>query len=612
MFASNVIDVSSARAFSVVAAVEAISVHVTSYVVDHQPRINETAGANTMEWPFISIPHFEAKGQLFLQESRATLLSFSPLVHRKHKVLWENYSQSHQGWVQEGLDYQYYTQSLIQPSNDPSETSVLDVKTVATPIIPYVYYHGSHGNAVPEPEADENFDDKNDLLAVTWQIAPAPKDADLVNYNALSTAAFRRNFQGMIDTNHAIISEVMDITSDASIGNIPQSYLLHPVYDQIIAVDEFGIPLTKKMVGYISAMLPWHVYFYNLLPDGVSGIVVVLSNTCEQEYTYTLDGHQVTFLGTGDLHDTAFDDLVVSAPFYPPDDEVEKNDESLSQCRYSIHVYPSQEFESVYNTRRPGYYSTVVLVISFLATAVFFLYDRLLHKRQKKVLESATRASDLVESLFPATVRKRLMEDTAANTDTLDESCQNMTADSECNNGSATMNPRKAMKRAMKRHSARLSGSHSHESASRFLGRSSFQHASPASDGGSVAANIALASRLILEDGSEGDEDERLIRSTQKKPIADFFAQATIFFADLVGFTAWSSVREPSQVFRLLETLYNGFDIIARRRGVFKVETIGDCYMAGMLTFNLSLSHGFSSSVLSIGLPCRLFCKFAT
>jgi class 3 adenylate cyclase len=51
-------------------------------------------------------------------------------------------------------------------------------------------------------------------------------------------------------------------------------------------------------------------------------------------------------------------------------------------------------------------------------------------------------------------------------------------------------------------------------------------------------------------------------------------------FADLVGFTAWSSVREPTQVFMLLETLYRAFDRIANQRGVFKVETVGDCYVA--------------------------------
>jgi Adenylate and Guanylate cyclase catalytic domain len=45
------------------------------------------------------------------------------------------------------------------------------------------------------------------------------------------------------------------------------------------------------------------------------------------------------------------------------------------------------------------------------------------------------------------------------------------------------------------------------------------------------------------------------------------------------GFTAWSSKREPCQVFRLLETLYGEFDILAKNRRVFKVETVGTLRM---------------------------------
>ena len=51
-------------------------------------------------------------------------------------------------------------------------------------------------------------------------------------------------------------------------------------------------------------------------------------------------------------------------------------------------------------------------------------------------------------------------------------------------------------------------------------------------------------------------------------------------FADLVGFTAWSSVREPSQVFTMLESLFLEFDKVAKASGVYKVETVGDCYVA--------------------------------
>lgn len=64
------------------------------------------------------------------------------------------------------------------------------------------------------------------------------------------------------------------------------------------------------------------------------------------------------------------------------------------------------------------------------------------------------------------------------------------------------------------------------------------------------------------------------------KPIADLFPNTTIMFADIAGFTAWSSTREPEAVFTLLETIYRAFDEIAKKRRVFKVEVVGDCYVA--------------------------------
>jgi hypothetical protein len=49
------------------------------------------------------------------------------------------------------------------------------------------------------------------------------------------------------------------------------------------------------------------------------------------------------------------------------------------------------------------------------------------------------------------------------------------------------------------------------------------------------------------------------------------FAETSLMFADIVGFTQWSSCRVPSDVFTLLETIFAEFDGIANRRRVFKV-----------------------------------------
>lgn len=60
------------------------------------------------------------------------------------------------------------------------------------------------------------------------------------------------------------------------------------------------------------------------------------------------------------------------------------------------------------------------------------------------------------------------------------------------------------------------------------------------------------------------------------KPLADLYLETTIIFADIVGFTPWSSARSPEMVFMLLENVYSAFDAIASRRGIYKVET-GEC-----------------------------------
>jgi class 3 adenylate cyclase len=68
-------------------------------------------------------------------------------------------------------------------------------------------------------------------------------------------------------------------------------------------------------------------------------------------------------------------------------------------------------------------------------------------------------------------------------------------------------------------------------------------------------------------------------------PRIDLFPETTIMFADIAGFTAWSSAREPSQVFTLLEGIYSKFDRVAHRRKVFKVEVVGDCYVVSCSMF---------------------------
>ena len=65
-----------------------------------------------------------------------------------------------------------------------------------------------------------------------------------------------------------------------------------------------------------------------------------------------------------------------------------------------------------------------------------------------------------------------------------------------------------------------------------------------------------------------------------EQSIADGFAEVTVAFADLVGFTALSSEMPPHNVVALLNGLFTRFDQAAQELGIEKIKTVGDAYMA--------------------------------
>lgn len=71
---------------------------------------------------------------------------------------------------------------------------------------------------------------------------------------------------------------------------------------------------------------------------------------------------------------------------------------------------------------------------------------------------------------------------------------------------------------------------------------------------------------------------ERL-KASPDRTIAERHEEATVLFADLVGFTALSSRIGPERIVELMDDLFTAFDAIVARLGVEKIKTIGDAYM---------------------------------
>jgi adenylate cyclase len=61
--------------------------------------------------------------------------------------------------------------------------------------------------------------------------------------------------------------------------------------------------------------------------------------------------------------------------------------------------------------------------------------------------------------------------------------------------------------------------------------------------------------------------------------IADEFAEVSVMFADIVGFTQLSASISPKELVHLLNDIFSKFDQLAEQHGLEKIKTIGDSYM---------------------------------
>lgn len=84
--------------------------------------------------------------------------------------------------------------------------------------------------------------------------------------------------------------------------------------------------------------------------------------------------------------------------------------------------------------------------------------------------------------------------------------------------------------------------------------------------------------------------------------IADRFPDATILFADLVGFTGLAARHSPARIAELLNGLFSDFDKLAKHHKVEKIKTIGDAYMAAGGLPEESAGHALSVAGMALGM----------
>jgi Adenylate and Guanylate cyclase catalytic domain len=490
------------------------------------------AAATNSTWPFVTMNQFQERARVAKELSGAMALHVVTIVDEQDRERWEQYTIQEQGWVAEAVDSQeqtgisrFFPETLQNLTTNPEDDPFNSYDAISKNIFGWDANFQQVATELPAP------------YQVIWQSSPLLPHHG-INFDIRYFPTYSKYITNALETKEVVLGGIS--TSDPSWpdGLIPASSYYatlltiarnETTYYQGGPFNEVYIPVfdtlddDRKVVAVVYAVMDWAALFEKTLMKSGDVLDVVLQNTCDGNFTYSVSANSTTFVGAGDLHDTSFSHMGLDAAF---DAEAFSRSSKLNfnqgGCAYTLHAYPAKLMMEHYLTPLPIILTALIGGIMAFTIMVFCIYNWSVERRQQRVLDAAMRTNAIVSSIFPEQVRDRL--------------------EAEALQGTTTK----------------------------------------------------LRGYLSSPDQDADMDDAKGILRYKTKPIADFFASATVLFADVEGFTAWSSTREPFQVFSFLESLYGAFDHLATKHRIYKVETVVSVVPRKTVSFVCALSYQIS------------------
>jgi hypothetical protein len=386
-------------------------------------------------------------------------VTFGVIVSDWQKSIWNGYSKETVAVViQEGLDderrrqqqqQQQYPQPPQQQWEDPSKDAALLDR-----LVPYIWRYdpdtlntgiiSNHDDATNTAFMSSDMSPpKFSEYAVSWQSIPLQPHG--INYNDLAASSFQKVYQTMKETLQVSLSELilLEITTSTTTTTIPsgeeeqqqppllpRTIVLQPIFESL-SLDN------GKIVGYFKAILSWNDLLRNIVPPEIRGLQVVVkgincgagdtatSGTMDNDndddnsrVTLQIEGANATMIQRGDPQDDnnagGTKKMLLTSSLLlgtTTTTTMVGGEPSTASCAYELTIHGTEEFREMYYDQKPILYPLLGVSIFVLTTLLFLLYDCCVQKRQRKLLDSASRFHAIVDSLFPANVRDRLIRD---------------------------------------------------------------------------------------------------------------------------------------------------------------------------------------------------------
>lgn len=485
--------------------------------------LSSVGGVNE-SFPLLTIPDFEIRARDFSDVVGASWVGFVPAVTNETRAAYELYAYQNQGWIQDMYD--------AAGTNETAE-----------PIIGPIYKYVADANS--STGIGFAVEDDTPLSYPLWQMYPPFEIFGLktnlwVGFNLLSSVDYTGAIADATTNRKSVLADLShdNIFGRATTEGIvasPESFVLQPVFS---ANDDED----ADIVGFLLVFLPWDIFFTNILSDEERKVVVLVESSCGGSGDFEVIGSEVTTLppfvvpanvteGEGEELREAYHSIHINDEIHAQSEFAEFlrcQGDGCSElgCDFVLHIFPAPDNDDAFYSTLPLYMTLAVLVLFAFTSLVFLLYDFYVQRRNNKVIETAFRTNAIVAKLFPTQIHDRLF------------------------------------------------GMHEDKSpplkGGGMMGRSSITQSSK------FKLNSFLSSTAM----NPTNPTDSTSFTQERGSLADFFPAATVMFGDVKGFSAWASVRSPTDVFTLLETIYGAFDKLAKKRKILKVESIKDSYLA--------------------------------
>lgn len=506
-----------------IVAIESFAHQITSHAI-----------ATNSSWPNVVLPDYERRAKYILELSQVLSVIFLPIVTNETLRSWEEFSVENQGWVKEGLAIQG-----IPPDEwDQESISIIESTWGHLPDlqIPDHLFDVSSGGLTPVQGEGPfvpvsiplhltliQLSSETNPISKWWQFAPVAPFPTVVNYNTLSHPTRTAAVQALIEAPRVLVTEAWDYADVTNPKTVGKKAALN------LFIQHGGYDLETYEFGPVSDL---YVPIYDSQDDDKSIVAELTAYVYWQNYFEKILSKEDVGISV------ILENTCGQVYTYRVDGSVAKY---IGQGMLHDREFDYLEVTTDYNS-----FLDFEGNLEDLAEGQCLYRLRIFPSAEtqgKYLTNEPRRVTILLASTFLFTCAVFLLYDF------LVESRQKLVMNSAKKSGAvvASLFPKEV--------------------------RDRLYNVQLPKDISKVPQNGPFLTSNSPEILSQ-DHDERNVA------IADLYPNCTVCFIDVVGFTHWSSTREPWQVFKLLETLYKTFDKSAKRLEVFKVETVGDCYVA--------------------------------